>query len=341
MSEDIVDVRNVGMKYQSLNGEITAIQDISFSVKKGEFVSVLLLNAGRLLISVNTSTTFGRSLMCMSKKYENLSPERIAFLKKVRAEKIATWVIRTMILVLFFALWEVAARLNLIDSFVTSQPSRMVKTLMNLYDSGDLFLHIGVTCLETVAGFIIGTILGTVIAVLLWWSDFTVRVLEPYLVVLNSLPKVALGPIFIIWIGAGPFAIIAMALAISLIVTILEVLNAFIHTDEDQIKLVKTFGANRLQVFTKVVFPSNIPAMINALKVNVGLSWVGVITGEFLVSKAGLGYLIVYGGQVFQLDLVMTSVIILAIAAALMYQGVVWIQNKLTGQQTAGEQDSI
>ncbi|NLM74175.1 MAG: ABC transporter permease [Clostridiaceae bacterium] len=277
----------------------------------------------------------------MSKKYENLSPERIAFLKKVRAEKIATWVIRTMILVLFFALWEVAARLNLIDSFVTSQPSRMVKTLMNLYDSGDLFLHIGVTCLETVAGFIIGTILGTVIAVLLWWSDFTVRVLEPYLVVLNSLPKVALGPIFIIWIGAGPFAIIAMALAISLIVTILEVLNAFIHTDEDQIKLVKTFGANRLQVFTKVVFPSNIPAMINALKVNVGLSWVGVITGEFLVSKAGLGYLIVYGGQVFQLDLVMTSVIILAIAAALMYQGVVWIQNKLTGQQTAGEQDSI
>ncbi len=277
----------------------------------------------------------------MSKTYENLSPERIAFLKKVKTRKIATWVIRVLILVLFFAVWEIAARLNLIDSFVTSQPSRMIKTFMNLYNAGDLFIHIGVTCLETIAGFIIGTILGTVIAVILWWSDFANRVLEPYLVVLNSLPKVALGPIFIIWIGAGPLAIIAMALAISLIVTILEVLNAFIQTDEDQIKLVETFGANRFQVFTKVVFPSNIPAMINALKVNVGLSWVGVITGEFLVSKAGLGYLIVYGGQVFQLDLVMTSVIILAIAAALMYQGVVWIQKKLVGQQTAGNQDGI
>ncbi|NMA65899.1 MAG: ABC transporter permease [Clostridiaceae bacterium] len=266
---------------------------------------------------------------------ENLSPERIKYLKKVKTQKIAMWLIRFFILILFFAVWEIAANLKLIDSFVTSQPSRMVNTLVNLYKGGDLFLHIGVTCLETVAGFVIGTILGTVIAVLLWWSNFAARVMEPYLVVLNSLPKVALGPIFIIWIGAGPSAIIVMALAISLIVTILEVLNAFIHTDEEKIKLVETFGANRLQVFTKVVFPSNIPAMINALKVNVGLSWVGVITGEFLVSKAGLGYLIVYGGQVFQLDLVMTSVIILAVAAAIMYQGVVWIQKGLEGQRTS------
>ncbi|NLL68191.1 MAG: ABC transporter permease [Clostridiaceae bacterium] len=267
----------------------------------------------------------------MSKLDPNLSAERIAYLKRVKLRKTATWILRLLIIVLFFAFWEIAANLKLIDSFVTSQPSRMIKTLINLYGGGDLFLHIGVTCLETVAGFVIGTILGTIVAVILWWSEFTSHVLEPYLVVLNSLPKVALGPIFIIWIGAGPASIIAMALAISLIVTILEVLNAFLQTDEDKIKLVETFGANRFQVFAKVVFPSNIPAMINALKVNVGLSWVGVITGEFLVSKAGLGYLIVYGGQVFQLDLVMTSVIILAIAAAFMYQGVVLLQKWLTG----------
>ncbi|NLU52147.1 MAG: ABC transporter permease [Clostridiaceae bacterium] len=276
--------------------------------------------------------------MYMYKIDESLSPERKAFLKKVRAQKIATWIIRGLILILIFVFWEIAASLKLIDPFVTSQPSRMIRTFLNLYREGKLFLHIGVTLIETVAGFVIGTILGTFIAIILWWSDFTSRVLEPYLVVLNSLPKVALGPIFIIWIGAGPYAIIVMALAISLIVTILEVLNAFIHTDEDKIKLVKTFGANRLQVFLKVVFPSNIPAMINALKVNVGLSWVGVITGEFLVSKAGLGYLIVYGGQVFQMDLVMTSVIILAAAAALMYQGVVWIQKRLVGQNEVQKQ---
>ena len=271
----------------------------------------------------------------MSDTELNLSPERIAYLKKVKLQKTATWLVRLLILVLIFALWELAARLKLIDAFITSQPSRMIKTLTNLYNAGNLFVHIGVTCLETIVGFIIGTLMGIFIAVLLWWSEFASRVLEPYLVVLNSLPKVALGPIFIIWIGAGPSAIIVMALAISLIVTILEMLNAFIRTDEEKIKLVETFGASRFQVFLKVVLPSNIPAMINALKVNVGLSWVGVITGEFLVSKAGLGYLIVYGGQVFQLDLVMTSVIILAIAAALMYQGVVLIEKKLVGNQAA------
>jgi len=144
--------------------------------------------------------------------------------------------------------------------------------------------------------------------------------------VLNSLPKIALVPIFIVWIGAGPSSIIVMALAISLIVTILEVLNGFLAVDNEKIKLVRTFGANRRQILTKVVFPATFPIIVNALKINVGLSWVGVIVGEFLVSKAGLGYLIVYGGQVFQLDLVMTSVLILGIAAALMYQGVVYIE---------------
>ena len=242
---------------------------------------------------------------------------------------------RLLILIFFFAAWEIAANLKLIDSFITSQPSRVLRTLGNLYREGQLFTHISVTCLETIAGFLIGTILGTVIAVMLWWSDFLARVLEPYLVILNSLPKIALGPIFIIWIGAGSSAIIVMALAISLIVTILEVLNGFISVDPEKIKLVQTFGANHLKVFLKVVLPSNVPSIINALKINVGLSWVGVIVGEFLVSKAGLGYLIVYGGQVFQLDLVMTSVLILAIAAALMYQCVVWFEKILVKNRQA------
>ena len=168
--------------------------------------------------------------------------------------------------------------------------------------------------------------MGTVIAVILWWSEFLSKVLEPYLVILNSLPKIALGPIFIVWFGAGTTSIIVIALAISLIVSILEVLNGFLATDEEQIKLVKTFGAGRLQIFTKVVLPANLPVIINSLKINVGLSWVGVIVGEFLVSKSGLGYLIVYGGQVFQLDLVMASVIILCIAAGIMYKAVVLLQ---------------
>lgn len=150
--------------------------------------------------------------------------------------------------------------------------------------------------------------------------------MEPYLIVLNSLPKIALGPIFIVWIGAGTTAIVAIALSISIVVTILEVLNGLQSVDKDKIKLVKTFGANKLQVLSKVVLPSSYPIVVNALKVNVGLSWVGVIVGEFLVSRSGIGYLIVYGGQVFQLDLVMTSVLILSVAATLMYQMVAFFE---------------
>ena len=188
-------------------------------------------------------------------------------------------------------------------------------------------MHIGVTCFETIIGFLLGTFLGTLIAFLLWWSKFASQVAEPFLIVLHALPKVALGPIIIVWVGAGMSAIITMALAISLIVTIMEMLNGFNSTDENKIKMVKTFGATKLQTFTKIVFPSNIPNLINAFKVNIGLCMVGVITGEFLVSKAGLGHLIVYGGQVFKLDLVMTSVIILAIVATLMYHAILMLGN--------------
>lgn len=259
----------------------------------------------------------------------SISDEHSVFLKKIRQRKILILSAQLFILVAFFALWEVSADLKLTDPFITSQPSRILKTLVNLYTEGKLFYHTWVTCYETMVGFILGTIIGTVIAVILWWSEFLSKVLEPYLVVLNSLPKIALGPIFIVWIGAGPVSIIVIALTISLIVTILEVLNGFLAVDQDKIKLVKIFGAGRLQVLTKVVLPSSFPVIINAFKINVGLSWVGVIVGEFLVSKAGLGYLIVYGGQVFQLDLVMTSVLILSVAAALMYQGVVYLEKLL------------
>jgi len=265
----------------------------------------------------------------MSKPKPEISPEHRQFLKKMRLQSAMVHTTQVLILVAMFVLWEVLADARVIDPFITSQPSRVVKTIANLYQEGVLLKHIAVTCLETIIGFVLGTILGTLIAIVLWWSEFLSRVCEPYLVVLNSLPKIALGPIFIVWIGAGPAAIIVMTLAISLIVAILEVLNGFLAVDKDKIKLVESFGGTKYQVLTKVVLPANFPVIVNSLKINVGLSWVGVIVGEFLVSKAGLGYLIVYGGQVFQLDLVMTSVLILAVAAALMYQGVVLLEKRL------------
>lgn len=258
-----------------------------------------------------------------------MSEEHLAYLQKVKRDRRKVFLGRLAIIIFFVLGWELAGRWGLIDPFIASQPSRIVNTVINLYREGQLFNHIGITMLENIVGFISGTLIGTVLAVGLWWSEYLSRVLDPYLVVLNALPKVALGPILIVWVGSGAPAIIAMALLISLIVTVLTVYSGFKQVDQEKIRLLKTFGANKRQLLQMIILPASVPTIVSALKINVGLSWVGVITGEFLVSKAGLGYLIVYGGQVFKLDLVMASVIILAIAAALMYQGVVALEKRL------------
>ena len=256
---------------------------------------------------------------------KNISKDRKKYIRKIRINKITILITQILLLVAFIALWEILADAKVINSFITSSPSRILKTFLNM-SNNNLMMHVGVTVYETIIGFIAGTLLGVIIAILLWWSEFLSKVLEPFLVVLSSLPKTALGPIIIIWVGAGTPAIIVMAVAISLVVTILDMSNGFFNTDKEKIKMAKSFNATKLQLLTKIVIPSNISTFINTLKVNIGLSLVGVITGEFLVSKAGLGYLIVYGGQVFQLDLVMTSVIILGIVAAIMYQSVVILE---------------
>ena len=254
-----------------------------------------------------------------------VSRERTLYLRRKRRRTHLVHACQIGFLVFFFAQWEISARLGWIDSFILSQPSRILETLRNM-SQNHLMMHVGVTLYETLTGFVLGVLLGVAIAVVLWWSGFVSRVAEPYLVALNSLPKIALGPVIIIVVGAGTEAIIFMALAISLIVTVLEMLAGFRATNPESIKMARTFGATKRQVFTKIVFPSNINTLFNSLKINIGLSLVGVIAGEFLVSKAGLGYLIVYGGQVFQLDLVMSSVLILSVMAALMYQSVVLLQ---------------
>ena len=259
----------------------------------------------------------------------NLSIERKEYLKKKRTRKFIIIFFQIFILIAFLAIWKFLADKQIIDSFITSKPSRIVSTFLNL-SSNDLVMHVLVTTYETVVGFLIGTTLGVFIAIILWWSSYLSDIFEPYLVVLNSLPKVALGPIIIIWVGAGTPAIIVMAVAISLVVTILENLNGFLRTDKEVIKMANTFKATRFQILTKIVIPANIGTFINSLKVNIGLSLVGVISGEFLVSKAGLGYLIVYGGQVFKLDLVMTSVIILGILAGIMYGSVLLLEKIIT-----------
>jgi len=247
------------------------------------------------------------------------SSEHAQYLRRTRQVKAMVVLLRVSIFVGVFVLWEIAARLGWMDAFVTSQPSKAFATAMNLARRGELAMHLGYTVGETAAGFVLGTLMGVVAAVFLWWSPFLSRVLEPYVVVLNSIPKVALGPIFIVWLGTNVNAIVAMAIAISVIVTVMMVYAGFREVDPNKIKLLRTFGATKLQVLQKVVIPSSIPVIIAALKVNVGLSLVGTIVGEFLVSRAGLGFLIVYGGQVFNMSLVMSSVILLSGVSVILY----------------------
>ena len=261
----------------------------------------------------------------MEDKEKRMSQARKKYLRNIKINKAKILFTQIAIVVLFITLWEVMANTGKIDSFITSQPSRILKTFANL-SSNNLLEHLRITCIETIVGFLLGSVLGVGVAIVLWWFPFMAKVSEPFLVVLNSLPKVALGPIIIIWVGAGMPAIIVMALAISLVVTVLNILNGFLNTDKEKIKMAKTFNANKRQILTKIIIPANLETFFSTLKVNIGLSLVGVISGEFLVSKGGLGYLIVYGGQVFQLDLVMTSVIILAFVAAIMYESIVLLE---------------
>lgn len=259
---------------------------------------------------------------------KTVSQEHVQYIKKIKRDSLKVTLLRIGILVALIGFWELAADMRWIDPFIMSSPSRIVNTIVSLMASGQLLMHVGVTLWETVMGFVLGTVLGIGIAIVLWWSPTVQRTLDPYLVVLNSLPKIALGPVIIIWVGAGQAAIITMALLISVIVTVMSMLNGFMEVSGEKLMLMRTFGATKLQMLRLVILPASIPSIISTIKINVGMTWVGVIVGEYLVSKAGLGYLIVYGGQVFKLDLVMASILILSVVAVLMYLVVAWVEKR-------------
>ncbi|MFJ8234495.1 ABC transporter permease [Ureibacillus sp. NPDC094379] len=234
-----------------------------------------------------------------------------------------------LILLAFFTLWEVASNLRWIDQLIFSSPSKIWILFLDNVRDGTLAVHISYTLFETVLGFIIGTLLGTILAAILWWSPFLSKVLDPYLVILNAMPKVALGPILIVALGPGMTSIITMGAIISVIISTIVIYTSFKNVDANYLKVLQTFNATRFQMFKEAILPASFPTIISTLKVNVGLSWVGVIVGEFLVSSKGLGYLIIYGFQVFNFKLVLMSLLIIAIFATIMYQLVELLERKL------------
>lgn len=257
------------------------------------------------------------------------SPAHRAYLRRRRQRAFLTALTQLLLLVALVGGWEWAAATGRLNAFVFSMPSRIWALTVRLVTQDDLLVHLGATVYRTLLGFGIATALGVVIASLLWWSPFWARVLEPYLIVLNSVPKVSLGPLFIVWLGMNVRSVLAMTVAISLVVTIVMLHTAFRETDPNKILLLRSFGANRWQVFQKVVFPAAVPTLIGAVKVNIGLAWVGTILGEFLVAGTGLGYLIVYGGQVFNMTLVLSAIVLLLIVSTALYYVVDLLERRL------------
>lgn len=226
------------------------------------------------------------------KKYIN---SYISNMQKIKAYQIA-------LLLLFLGLWELLTFLKVIDPFIFSSPSRVIRCFIQMAVDGSIFHHIGITLAETFISFLLVIVAGLFMAVLLWWNESISRVLEPYLVVLNSLPKSALAPVFIVWLGNNMKTIIVAAVSVAVFGTVINLYTDFKEVEEDKIKLIYTLGGKKKDVLFKIILPSNITSIISVMKVNIGLSLVGVIIGEFLAAKAGLGYLIIYGSQVFKMD---------------------------------------
>lgn len=251
------------------------------------------------------------------------------FLQDYKKNKVKIRIAQWSIFVFFLFIWEFSSRVGWLNSFIFSSPSRVLKTIVNMGRDGSLFYHTGITLLETFVSFALVIIIGLAVAVLLWWNDSISKVLEPYLVILNSLPKTALAPIFIVWLGNNMKTIIVAAVSVAVFGSIITLYSNFQAVEEDKMKLIYTFGGTKKDILFKVILPSNIPSIISVMKVNIGLSLVGVIIGEFLAAKAGLGYLIIYGSQVFKLDWVIMSIVILCIVASGLYGILSYVEKRV------------
>jgi NitT/TauT family transport system permease protein len=261
---------------------------------------------------------------------EGASPQYYEWVRRERRARLTVRAAQLAILAVCLVLWQLLPRMQIVNPLFTSYPSEIWPTFLDMLKTtpqqASILTHTASTVLATVIGLAAAMVVGTAAAAALWWWNGLYRVLDPYLVVANAMPKTAFVPIFYIWLGAT-LSIYAMSLAISLFVTVLMIYSGFQGIDPNKIKLAQTFGASKAQILRKVVLPGSVPTFIAALKVNAGLSLVGVVVGEFESANLGLGYLIQYGSQIFKMNIVMTAVTILAIVSSLMYLAISWLES--------------
>lgn len=258
-----------------------------------------------------------------------VSAAQAAYLRSRHCHKIKIQLYRAGILLLFLTLWEMSARMGWIDDFIFSSPSKLFRCFYFMTKENNLFFHIGITLFETLASFFLVMACSLLVTILLWYSKSLTETLDPYLVILNSLPKSALAPLLIVWLGANYKTIIVTGISVAIFGTILNLYIGFHEVDEEKIKLIKTLGGSRRHMLCKVILPANRANLIGLMKSNIGLCLVGVIIGEFIASKCGLGYLIIYGSQVFKLDWVILSIFILCLIAMGLYGCIRVLEKKL------------
>lgn len=254
--------------------------------------------------------------------------EQDLYIERCRRENFFIKTARITVLLLFLAAWELASAFSIIDPFFFSSPSRICLLFIDMCKNFEIFIHTGITLYETILSFLIVNVLSILVSVIMLSFERFSKIVEPYLVILNSLPKSALAPLIIVWLGTGSRTIIVAGISVALFGSIINLYTGFMQVDEEQRKLITTLGGSKKDQLTKVILPASIPIILSNMKVNIGLSLVGVIIGEFLAARQGLGYLIIYGSQVFQLDLLIMSIVILCIIALGLYQSIDWLEKR-------------
>lgn len=252
-------------------------------------------------------------------KKRGVSQTQLDYLQGLKRRQYRITAVQILIFVVFLLLWETAVQLGWIDGFIFSSPSRVLKTFGTMWKDRSIFLHTGITLAETLISFVLVVVAGVSISVVLWYNTELSEILEPYLVVLNSLPKSALAPLLIVWLGANMKSIIVAGISIAIFGTVLNLYTGFREMDPDKVKLIYTLQGRRTDVLSKVILPGTVPLLVSVMKVNIGLCLVGVVIGEFIGARQGLGYLIIYGSQVFKLDWVIMSIAILCLIAMALY----------------------
>lgn len=267
----------------------------------------------------------------LSEKNIITSTAQQEYVRNIRKKQLQIRLYQLLLFVGFLILWEFTARHGIINDFIFSCPSKLFATMISMISDGSLMHHISITLYETLAGFAIVILGSLLIATLFWWNETLSKVLEPYLVILNALPKSALAPVLIVWLGANKTTIIVCACSVAIFGSILNIYTGFVNVESDKIKLIQTLKGNRFQCLKLVVLPSNVPNIISIMKVNIGLCLVGVVIGEFLAAREGLGYLIIYGSQTFKMGNVLLSILILCVIAMLLYLVLQKVEKKLSG----------